>query len=111
MKSVSSDRIYLWSKRLGAMLLLAMAIVAVGNAQQSSAGKKGKLNVAEPFDFLPGSFQTLHPKPHAGATPFFPQTHRTARTRCPNAITASGWGSKQSAKTPGILGESQANFL
>jgi hypothetical protein len=47
MKSASSDRIYLWSKRLGAILLLAMAIVAVGNAQQSSAGKKGKLNVAE----------------------------------------------------------------
>jgi hypothetical protein len=38
MKSVSSDLIYLWSKRLGAILLLAMAIVAVGNAQQSSAG-------------------------------------------------------------------------
>ncbi len=38
MKSVTSDRIYLWSKRLGLILLLAMAIVAVGNAQQSSAG-------------------------------------------------------------------------
>jgi hypothetical protein len=42
MKSVSMDRIYLWSKRLGVILLLAMAIVAVGNAQQSSAGEKGR---------------------------------------------------------------------
>jgi hypothetical protein len=38
MKSVSSDRIYLWSKRLAAALLLALAIVAAGNAQQFSAG-------------------------------------------------------------------------
>ena len=45
MKSVSSDQIYLWSKRLGFILLLAMAIVAVGNAQQPSAREKGKLNV------------------------------------------------------------------
>jgi hypothetical protein len=45
MKSVSSDQIYLWSKRLGLILLLAMAIVAVGNAQQPSAREKGKLNV------------------------------------------------------------------
>jgi hypothetical protein len=51
MKSVSSDQIYLWSKRLGLILLLAMAIVAVGNAQQSSGGEKGKLNVAGDFDF------------------------------------------------------------
>ena len=57
MKSVSSDRIYLWSKRLGAILLLAMAIVAVGNAQQSSAGKKGKLNVVEPLVFWQGRFR------------------------------------------------------
>ena len=47
MKSVSSDQIYLWSKRLGFILLLAMAIVAVGNAQRSSGGEKGKANVAE----------------------------------------------------------------
>jgi hypothetical protein len=43
MKSVSSDRIYLWSKRLGAVLLIAMAIVAAGNAQRFSAGEKGKV--------------------------------------------------------------------
>jgi outer membrane protein OmpA-like peptidoglycan-associated protein len=43
MKSVTSDRIYLWSKRFGAVLLIAMAIVAAGNAQQFSAGEKGKV--------------------------------------------------------------------
>jgi hypothetical protein len=41
MKSPSSNRIYLWSIRLGAILLIAMAIVAAWNAQQSSAGEKG----------------------------------------------------------------------
>lgn len=46
MKSVSSDRIYVWSKRLGVVLLLAMAIVAVGNAKKLSAGKKTGVNVA-----------------------------------------------------------------
>jgi hypothetical protein len=46
MESVKSNRIYLWSKRLGAVLLIAMAIVAAGNAQQFSAGEKGKVNVA-----------------------------------------------------------------
>jgi hypothetical protein len=40
MKSLNSDRIYLWSKRLGVVLLLAMAIVAIGNAQQFSADEK-----------------------------------------------------------------------
>jgi len=43
MKSVSSNRIYLWSKGLGAFLLIAMAIVSAGNAQQFSAGDKGKV--------------------------------------------------------------------
>ncbi len=43
MKSASSNRIYLWSKRFGAILLIAMAVVAVGNAQQFSAGEKGKI--------------------------------------------------------------------
>ena len=43
MESVTSNRIYLWSKRFGAILLIAMAIVAAGNAQQFSAGKKGKV--------------------------------------------------------------------
>jgi hypothetical protein len=43
MKSVTSDRIYLWSKRFGAALLIVMAIVAAGNAQQFSAGEKGKV--------------------------------------------------------------------
>lgn len=43
MKSVSSNRIYLWSKRFGVILLIAMAIVAVGNAQQFSGGEKGKI--------------------------------------------------------------------
>lgn len=43
MKSISSDRINRWSKRLGAVLLIAMAIVAAGNAQQFSAGEKGKV--------------------------------------------------------------------
>jgi hypothetical protein len=42
MKSVTSDRIYLWSKRIGAILLIAMAIVAAGNAQRFSAGEDGK---------------------------------------------------------------------
>jgi hypothetical protein len=46
MKSVSSDRIYLWSKRLGVVLLLAMAIVAAGNAKRLSAGKKPEVNAA-----------------------------------------------------------------
>jgi hypothetical protein len=46
MKSVSSDRIYLWSKRLGVVLLLAMAIVAAGNAKRLSAGKKPQVNAA-----------------------------------------------------------------
>jgi hypothetical protein len=41
MESATSDRIYLWSIRFGAVLLIAMAIVAVGNAQRSSAGQKG----------------------------------------------------------------------
>jgi hypothetical protein len=45
MESATSNRIYLWSKRLGAALLIAMAIVAAGNAQQFSAGEKGKVNV------------------------------------------------------------------
>jgi flagellin-like protein len=45
MESVTSNRIYLWSKILGAALLIAMAIVAAGNAQQFSARKKGKVNV------------------------------------------------------------------
>jgi hypothetical protein len=42
-KSASSNRIYLWSKRFGAVLLIAMAIVAAGNAQQCSAGEKGRV--------------------------------------------------------------------
>jgi hypothetical protein len=42
MRSITSDRIYLWSKRFGAGLLIAMAIVAAGNAQQFSGGGKGK---------------------------------------------------------------------
>jgi len=33
----------MWSKRFGAILLIAMAVVAVGNAQQFSAGEKGKI--------------------------------------------------------------------
>jgi flagellin-like protein len=40
MESVMSNRIYLWSKRFGAILLIAMAIVAAGNAQQSSTNEK-----------------------------------------------------------------------
>ena len=44
-ESVTSNRIYLWSKRLGAALLVAMAIVAAGNAQQPSAAEKGKVDV------------------------------------------------------------------
>jgi flagellin-like protein len=43
MESASSNRIYLWSKRFGAILLIAMAIVAAGNAQQLSAAEKGKV--------------------------------------------------------------------
>jgi hypothetical protein len=46
MESASSNRIYLWSKILGAILLLALAIVAAGNAQQLSAGKKAEVNAA-----------------------------------------------------------------
>jgi hypothetical protein len=40
LESVTSNRIYLWSKRFGAILLIAMAIVAAGNAQQSSTNEK-----------------------------------------------------------------------
>jgi hypothetical protein len=43
LESATSNWIYLWSKGFGAILLIAMAIVAVGNAQQFSAGKKGKV--------------------------------------------------------------------
>ncbi len=43
MKSPSSNQVYLWSKRFGAILLIAMAIVAAGNAQQFSASGKGKV--------------------------------------------------------------------
>lgn len=46
MESARSNRIYLWSKILGAILLLAMAIVAAGNAKQLSAGEKPEVNVA-----------------------------------------------------------------
>jgi len=61
------------------------------------------VNVAETFEFLAGPFQTLHPKPHYRATPFFPQPHHKARIRCPLAIAASGWGSKLSGKATGIF--------
>jgi hypothetical protein len=53
MKSTTSDRIYLWSKRFGAILLIAMAIVAAGNAQQFSAGKKAKVKAQ--ISITPGS--------------------------------------------------------
>jgi len=43
MKPPSSNQVYLWSKRFGAILLIAMAIVAAGNAQQFSASEKGKV--------------------------------------------------------------------
>jgi flagellin-like protein len=43
LESATSDRIYLWSIRFGAILLIAMAIVAAGNAQRFSAGENGKV--------------------------------------------------------------------
>ncbi len=55
MKSARSDRIYLWSKRLGAVLLIAMAIVAAGNAQQFSAGETARGNVAKTTIYSPAS--------------------------------------------------------
>jgi hypothetical protein len=65
MESVTSNRIYLWSKILGAALLIAMAIVAAGNAQQFSAREKGKVNVSGPQStILPtGRLRTIPPKP------------------------------------------------
>jgi hypothetical protein len=51
-ESVTSNRIYLWSKRLGAALLVAMAIVAAGNAQQPSAAEKGKVDVVRGHNLL-----------------------------------------------------------
>jgi hypothetical protein len=63
MKSVTSKRIYLWSKILGAALLIAMAIVAAGNAQQFSAGEKGKLNLAGATIYPAGRrLRTIPPK-------------------------------------------------
>jgi hypothetical protein len=62
LESTTSNRIYLWSKRFGAILLIAMAIMAVGNAQQFSAGEKGKVKgqtIQEGLSF--GSLQ-----PHKG---------------------------------------------
>jgi hypothetical protein len=70
MESATSSRIYLWSKILGAALLIALAIVAAGNAQQFSAGEKGKANVAGATIYYPagrstpdGSSQSPRTKP------------------------------------------------
>ena len=48
MKSASSNRIYLWSKIFGAILSIAMAIVAAGNTQQFPAEQakvKGQISI------------------------------------------------------------------